>query len=299
MSEVKPEAQEAEEAGNVAPEVQPEQSSGIRYTETIEEAKAKIAESKEEATADSLGVDKASYDKYYRNGEFDWASYGKEQAFKAKQKTEEAPAEEATAEEEAPAPEAEAAPEGEEAAREAVEKAGLDWDDLGNQLLETQDISPEAKEALSKIGIPEDIIDNYISMVNASTDAVVSRIVQGFGGEEQFTEVFNGLQEKATEEQRDAIDKLLADDRTFSDGIAMARKLAEVEAPAEQPKEFSTPNANVGSTQSAQGYQSFDEQMAAMRDPRYKNDPEYRGEVMKRIAASTYDINPRAHTSGL
>jgi len=303
MSEVKPEAVSPEEAGNVAPEVQPEQSSGIRYTETIAEAKAKIAAEKEGVTAESLGVDKASYDKYYRNGEFDWASYGREQAFKAKQASskETKPAENADVKpaESAENTPAEPATEGEQAARDAVAQAGLNWDDLVNQLLQNNDISPEAKESLKKIGIPEDVINNYIEMVNASTDAVVTRVVQGFGGEEQFTAVFNGLQENATSEQQRVVDDLLADDRTFQDGVALARKLAGVPAPKTLPKEFGGANANVGATTSAQGYASFNEQMAAMRDPRYKNDPEYRGEVMKRIAASTYDLNPRAHTSGL
>ena len=68
-----------------------------------------------EATVDaaSLGVDQASFDKYYKEGNFDWASYGKEQAFKASQEFE--ATKEATTEEVQP-----------EAAA-AVADAGLDW----------------------------------------------------------------------------------------------------------------------------------------------------------------------------
>jgi hypothetical protein len=294
-----------EEAGNVAPEVQPEQSSGIRYTETMAEAKAKIASEGEKTAAEELGVDQASYDKYYKNGEFDWASYGKEQAFKAKQKPAKEAASEGDGEEPKPA-EAKASESTEEAdteaAKQAVSDAGLDWDNLANQVLHNGDISKEDREKLSKM-VPEHIIDNYISMVNRDTDAVITKVVEGFGGEDHFTEVFNGLQENATGEQRDLVDQLLGDEATFDEGVALARKLAKVEAPAApatQRQEFRTPNANSGAASDAiKPFESFSEQMAAQRDPRYKNDPAYRDEVTKRIAVSDNYVNPRAHGAGL
>jgi hypothetical protein len=49
----------------------------------------------------------------------------------------------------------------------------------------------------------------------------------------------------------------------------------------------------------AKGFESFEAQVVAQSDPRYKTDPEYRAQVMQRIAASAFDMNPRTHTSGL
>lgn len=294
--------------GDVPLEVKPETSESIRFTETIEEAKGKLDADAKAVTADSLNVDQASFDKFFKDGVMDWASYGKEQAFKAAQKTEEKATEDKP---ETPAEEAEAADT--EALQGVVEGAGLDWNELGQQLVDTGDISEESKEALKKIGIPEEVVDNYIELIKADADSQIDTVVEAFGGEDKFTAVYDKLVADVDNEQRMAIDAMLKNPATFDMGVKMAYELSGVPEPegglkplidntqkaSEENTEIVTPNASAGGTNEAKGFTSFAEQVAAQRSDRYKTDPQFRAQVMERIKASQYDLNPRMHSGGL
>ncbi len=108
--------------------------------------------------------------------------------------------------------------------------------------------------------------------------------------------------EHATEEQRDQIDALLRDEATIDAGVNLAFQLAQVEASG--PTQNAEPVA--GARNAAQGaadaqpFNSFQEMVQAQRDPRYKTDPAYRDEFMKRAAASqNVEMNPRLHSGGM
>lgn len=247
------------------------------------------------ATPESLGVDQASFDKYYRNDEFDWASYGKEQAFKQQQQqrpqSPEEPAE--------PAPAT-------EGAQQAVENAGLDWDSLGQKITSEGDISPEDYKALEEIGVPQNVVQDYIAAVKDQAQVIIDSVIDEFGGQDEFNAVHAALYTNASLQQRNKIDELLRDPDTRTAGVAQAYRLSGIQpgsarqadqSPAAAP---AASRGNSASTQgSPQGFNSFEEQVQAQRDPRYKTDVAYRNEVMRRAAQSDYQINPRSHGSGL
>lgn len=245
-------------------------------------------------TPESLGVDQASFDKYYKNDEFDWASYGKEQAFKAAQRQQQ-PAKEP------------AKPEGtEQGAQQAVEQAGLDWDSLGEKITAEGDISQDDYEALEKIGIPPHIVQDYIAAVKDQAQVIVDAVIDEFGGQDEFNAVHAALYTNATLDQRNKIDALLRDPDTRAAGVAQAYRLSGImpgSAPAAPAQNQQAPAASRGNSASSQatpqGFSSFDEQMQAQRDPRYKTDIAYRNEVLQRIAQSDYQMNPRSHSGGL
>lgn len=306
MSETKLEAQ-PEGAGDVPVEAPKDQTTAQRFTETIEEAKGKLAENAatENLPAELEGMDKASLDKYYKDGEFDWASYGKEQAFKAKQTATE-PAE--TAETEGEEAANEPAKEGitneeNDKIKAATEAAGVDFEAAANSIIENGDLSVDDRKKLVDSGIPEFVIDDYVRLMVTDINSRVAQTIESLGGEEEFNSIFDGLQQNATEDQRNQIDDLLRDPATFNAGIQLARDLSGVggENPAPAPAQEITGGRNQAAptAPAVQGFASFEEQMTAQRDPKYNNDPAYRDEVMRKIAASTYTVNPRAHTGGL
>lgn len=282
---------------------------GMRIDKTIEEGKAEADASKNPApTAESLGVDQASFDKFFKDGEFNWAAYGKEQAFKAQKKATGEPDKEPDKEE----PKKSDAPKHSQTkeAEEAVTKAGLDWDGLGSKIAETGDIEAADYEALKGIGIPEDVVKTYIASVKKDAQDLVDAVIDASGGQDTFDKVFDALQEKPLE-LRNKIDGLLADPDTRDAGITLMFREAGMERPSAPATETPAPtkespkpqngavNRSGGGGSDAKGYASFEEQVAAQRDPRYKTDVAYRNEVMARIAASTYSMNPRTHTGGL
>ena len=269
----------------------------IRFTETVEEARAKAADAGA-ATPESLGVDQASFDKYHKEGNFDWASYGKEQAFKSQQAaTEPATDEERNSE----APKHSDTPE----AQDKVAEAGLDWDSLGTKISAEGDIGPDDYAALAKIGVPDTVVKQYVSMVKNDAQSLIDDVIEKAGGQQQFDTMFDALQDKPLA-IRHKIDGLLIDPDTRQYGIDMMYKEAGMAqgqpAPATaQPQQVAgnANNRNPGAAPASQGFASFDEQVAAQRDPRYRTDLTYRNEVMAKIGASTFAMNPRTHTGGL
>ncbi len=267
-------------------------SSGVRFTETIEEAQEKIAEA-EEPTPEDFGVDKASFDKYYNDGEFDWASYGKEQAWKQRQKPEQEPE---------PEPRKSEAPRHSDtpAAQEAVEQAGLDWDELGAKISNEGDLSESDYEALGRLGIPNEVVQGYVDMVRRETQGIIDDIIDRAGGQDVFDQAYDVLQDKDYEVLR-KIDDLLLDPSTREYGIDMMFKEAGInptqpaqpQAQPYYPEGRASPAANV-----SEPFSSVNEQVQAMRDPKYRTDIAYRNQVLERIKASNYDIGT-GHLGGL
>lgn len=277
-----------------------EKVQSVRFTDTQAEAAAKLAAEKDTQSAESLGIDQASFDKFVKEGVMDWASYGKEQAFKA---TEAAKA----AAEKAPEPtEAEKAAAAEVAktaanAEKVVKDAGLDWDEVTAQVIETGELTPEDTKKLVDMGIPEIVIEDYIRSVHKEASAHIASVLDAFGGQETFDKVFAGVQQHATDDQKEQIDTLLRDETTFGLGVQLANQLAGT-SPAEPVKGTpvsSARNQVAPTATDAKGFDNFEAQVAAQRDPRYKTDPEYRAEVMSRIAASAFEVNPRTHSGGM
>lgn len=249
-----------------------------------------------EISAEALGVDQASFDKYHKDGQFNWQGYSKELEYKIQQRAATEPAS------------SEVSPEIAEAtasAQAAVDNAGLDWDTLSHKLSDQGDLDDSDFQALANAGIPEDIARNHVRLLKSDMDNTINDVFAQFGGEAAFTEVLVTLKETQPQDVRDRIDTLLFDPLTRPEGVAMAQRLAgTTPVPAPPPQQpapapvgsRSNPGQQPGSTQ---GFNSIDEVALAMNDPRYKTDPGYRAEVERKAMAGTFDVNPRRHTSGL
>jgi hypothetical protein len=244
----------------------------------------------QEHTPEHFGVDQASFDKYYKEGNFNWEGYGKEQAYKQAQGKSSEP----TQVDQSPPEDAQA----------AVNQAGLNWGSLETKVQSDGDIAPEDYAALESIGVPPEIVKNYIEMVQSSSESIINDVVQRFGGQEQFETAYAALVQNVPLDQRNKIDDLLRDPFTRDQGVALAQSLvgqSPVSAPAPAPAPTPVPSRgnSASAAPTAVGFASLSEQAAAQADPRYRSDPAYREEVVRRIVASTYDMNPRSHTAGL
>jgi hypothetical protein len=277
---------------NIEVKVEDNKSQSATFTQTVEEVKEGLAAAKKEESAKDLDVDQASYDKYYKNGKMDWASFGKEQAFKQKNTKKEESTEDTKAEEIETLNNVE----------KVIEDAGLNFDDMSDSIVKSGNIEDKDRKSLIDSGIPGDIIDTYIKLLHKETADHIGQIEKALGGKENFTQVFEALQEKATQKQRDTIDGLMFEAKTFNAGINLALELAGLSAPEsakEEKTSINTLNKTAPSSSGVKGFNSMEEQTLAMRDPKYKKDAAYRKEVEKRVGASTYNTNVRLHSSGL
>ncbi len=236
-------------------------------------------ESTDTVTHESLGVTEAQFEKYYKDGTYNWQAHAKEVEFAASQKKPDEPKQPVT----------EPATETTDEAKKIAEAAGLDWDSLSVKIMNDGDISAEDYAALAKIGVPESIVKEHIGLLSESADTHVQGIFDAFGGEENFQKVREWAQENYTAAQLDQLEKNLAGKDTVAAAIAELQQ----KTGSAGPGVITLPTTPGGQT--TEGYKTEAEMIADMRKPEYRKDPAFRATVEAKVAASKWEKNPRQH----
>jgi len=231
------------------------------------------------------------HDKFYNKdtGEYDWKSHAVEADFKAKQAAEKAA--EKPAGEEKPG-------EGEgDPIKTAVEAAGLDFAEIDKQIADHGDLTEEQYKAFESIGIPRERVQGVVSMTKEGLDEHTSAVMTAFGGEAEFNKVVDWADQNMTGAEIDAFDARINNAEQRDAAIAEIRSKMGLPPLAEGPGLRAGPNKGGPSVPGEKmAFASQEELQAAIQDPRYKTDPEYRASVTDRAARSTYHMNPRFHT---
>ena len=250
---------------------------------SMEEGKATAPSN--EVTAESLGVAPEQFDKYYKDGQYNWEAHAKELQFKEQQQAKKAPEQQANQPAAAPAE-----------AQEAVENAGLNWDTLGDKIVTDGDIGEADYKALEEIGIPTDIAKEYVEAVKFRTETHVNQVTEFFGGEQQFEAVKTWAQQNYSEAELDALSAQLSDPQSWK----LAADMLSTKA-GHLPSSNATygPNAGSAAGTTVQPYGSQQEMIADQRRPEYKRDPSFRAQVVERARVSNFEQNPRAHSGGM
>jgi hypothetical protein len=142
-------------------------------------------------------------------------------------------------------------------------------------------LSDESYAELTKT-VPREYIDAYISMTQAKIESETASIVEVAGGSESYAEMTKWARENLSKSEKDAFNKAL-------DGGLDAAKLAVSGLYQKYTGVMGKAPQLINGRPSggdALGYRSWEEVTSAMSDPRYKNDPAYRKDVEKRLAAS-------------
>jgi hypothetical protein len=181
---------------------------------------------------------------------------------------------------EAPPAEAPKAAEGE--AEKVVEKAGFDFSKLQTEYAENGDLTAETRAALVAAGIGEEMINGYIAGQQAIADQIRASAFDAAGGEEAFQSMTQWASENLSPEEIDAFNDAVSTGDKGKTKLAVQGLRAAYEAAGNaEPKLLhgrAAPASDV--------YRSTQELTAAMRDPRYKNDPAYQADVRAKLARS-------------
>jgi hypothetical protein len=245
-------------------------------------------------SAQSLGVSDEQFAKYFNKDtkSYNWQAHAKEAEFKVAQRGQEAKP--AAAGDQKPAAVTD------DNAQALAAKAGLDFDKLGATIVETGDITQADYAALKAIGIPEDVVQDYIDMSLGKAQEHVQHVVNAFGGQDRMNAVAAWAQKTLSEEDLKAYNKQLSSKSTVTYKAAVDELLQKAGLPpGERGTGVNAPNASGGGSGTAQGYASQADMIADQKNPKYKTDPAFRSEVYAKARASKWDMNPRAHTSGL
>lgn len=148
------------------------------------------------------------------------------------------------------------------------------------------EMTPEIKETLSKLGVSEDDFNGYVEYITTQAEQATNRIIESIGG----TDNFNAMQEWAANNLNDAEKQAYNDavNGTVEAAALAVRGLYDrfaKESKRDPDPMRGTDNSN-GMTNV--GFKSRAEMTAAIRDPRYKKDEAYRKEVERKIANSKF-----------
>ena len=273
------------------------QSADVQVSLAEQEAATAAAAAAGLPSATNLGVTDAQFAKYYNPATgYNWQAHATEASFRADKGAADAPT--AAAPKTAGDVVTPIEPATDAAAENAISKAGLDFGTLEDQVVNTGTIDDASFAALEGIGIPKEVVADYLVSITDRAAAQVASVIDAFGGDDNLNKVKAYAQEKYTDAEMRELDGKLADPLTYQATVDMLRHGAGI-LPGSTGTTVTAPNAFGGAADGVAGYANDAEMQVDMRNPLYKTDPVFRQGVVQKVAASTYGNNPRAHSGGL
>jgi len=165
-------------------------------------------------------------------------------------------------------------------AAEAAKSAGLDMTALNEEFATSGTLSEASYQALDKVGISKDVVDNYIAGQQA---LAVQRDNEGYGlagGKDQYTNMVTWAASNMSPAEIEAFNGSVTGDPAQMKQAILGLKAAYEGALGSDPALLKG-GASVPSGETAFGSRA--EVTAAMRDRRYANDPAYRAMVERRV----------------
>lgn len=172
-----------------------------------------------------------------------------------------------------------------DAAEEAVEKAGLNMQEIEEYYQENQELSPEHYEALEKSGIPSAKVDLYLQGIQALAENKLNTLMDSVGGKDTYQDMVEWASQNLTKEEAKAFNKVT--DNYYTD--TESAKLAVEGLYNRYSNAVGTdPSMIRGSGNGADGstFRSVGEMEASMDDPRYDSDTYYRQQIEQKAIRS-------------
>jgi hypothetical protein len=165
----------------------------------------------------------------------------------------------------------------------APQEAPAGLDQFTEEYAKTGALSDESFAALEKMGYPRHVVDQYIAGTKALAEQQANAIYSTVGGREAYDGMIEWAAENLPADEIEAFNAAVSSSDTKQASFAVKSLEARYRvANAGEPRFI----AAGGRTASPSGYESVAQVVAAMSDPRYKNDDAYRDEVVRKIAAS-------------
>lgn len=170
---------------------------------------------------------------------------------------------------------------GKDEVSDVLKDKGFSYPELQKEYNETGNISKETREKLAKVGITNEMVDNYIEGQQARVDKEINEIAECVGGREQLNEIIQWAAKNLTDEEKIAINNI-------DNAYVMKVYLKDLQNRMEE-KEGKVPETTLngdGGKATIEIFESQAQMFEAIRDPKYKVDEAYRAKVMKKIQAS-------------
>jgi len=197
------------------------------------------------------------------------------------------PDEEARSAEEAGTAETESTPSVETAPNEVselLESKGLEFDKFQTEYDKDGGLSADSIAELEASGLPKTLVDSWIAGQEALVADYETAVFDLTGGQENYSELINWASDNLTQGEAAAFDRAV--DSKDLDMVKLAVSGLQTKY---QAAEGSTPQllqGDASQTSTGGAFSSVAEMSAAMRDPRYSNDANYRQQVAEKLSRS-------------
>ena len=164
-----------------------------------------------------------------------------------------------------------------------LDKAGVDFDTLQAEYAANGSIGEESYKQLEEAGFPQQLVDSWIAGQQALANDINDQVFSSVGGEEQYYQMVEWASESLPPAEVDAFNKAID-----SGDMSMVNMAVNGLAARYRSEVGTEPQLIQGETTGNSGgsFNSAAELTAAMRDPRYQNDPAYRQSVAQKLSRS-------------
>ena len=172
-------------------------------------------------------------------------------------------------------------------ALDSVEKdlvsKGVDFAGLENEYMNNGGLSQQSYETLEKAGYPKAIIDGMLAGWEAASTRFVNDVYALAGGQEEFARI----QQFVSSQNQDVINAFNA---TLDSENLMQIRMTIEGIKGQMVKQYGTQRpsivGNAAPSVDRSGYESTDEMIKDMSDPRYQKDAKFTREVYRKVKYS-------------
>jgi hypothetical protein len=170
-------------------------------------------------------------------------------------------------------------------AKDAVEAAGVDVQELSKEYAEKGELTPESYAKLAKAGFGADVVDAFIAGQNAQVQLAQTQAHSITEGADGYAAMVAYAQANLTPEEISAYNKAVNSRDAATRELAVRGMWTRYSAESGNGSDkliTNKTNSKVGDS----AYASRAEMMADMKDPKYKSDPAFRAKVEAKLARS-------------
>jgi len=166
---------------------------------------------------------------------------------------------------------------------QVLDKAGVDFNSLQEEYASNNGLGDESYKKLEEAGFSKELVDSWIAGQQSLADDITTQVFSSVGGEEQYYKMVEWAAESLPPAEVAAFNNAVD-----SGDMSMVNMAVNGLAARYQAEVGTEPQLIQGETTGNSGgsFQSAAELTAAMRDPRYQNDPAYRNAVSEKLSRS-------------
>lgn len=163
-----------------------------------------------------------------------------------------------------------------------------EWMELNSELLTSGTLSPETRTKIQKrFGLPDEIIEGYVTGFKAKQAEVARTAAQAVGGETVLRDIIDWSSKNLPEAERSMINAALNTPGWQTVLMGLKARMEASNPARKEPRELPKDSLGRSLPTAPKPFANPKEMSLAIRDPRYGVDPDYTALVQERVRMNT------------